>query len=162
MYCTHYTGTGTWSHCILLCSSRSLSRFRSRAVCMSHNAIKLSMLAEVHFLDVCPILFVLIHEILFYGMGIAIVMGNVISLFAWYSAFETLVAVDSVFGRTALEIETEQRERRRFRRRWYLRETQCQLFCFSHGTRRLSSRNEINTKINREVTSLIESWQKHQ
>ena len=36
MYCTHYTGTGTvkGNHCFLLCLS--LSRSRSRAVCLSH------------------------------------------------------------------------------------------------------------------------------
>ena len=40
MYCTHYTvtETGTGNHCFLLYPSRSLSlsRSRSRAVCMSH------------------------------------------------------------------------------------------------------------------------------
>ena len=38
MYCTHYTGAGTWNPCFLLCPSCSLSLSRSRAVCLSQKS----------------------------------------------------------------------------------------------------------------------------
>ena len=51
MYCTHYRGkgTGTWSHCFLLCPSRSLSW--SRAVCLSHYRCFLNSNRQVSFIS---------------------------------------------------------------------------------------------------------------